>query len=161
MTETWTLPGQIARLAAERPDCRALVEMDPDGGWVSTSWAEYWQAVRDLAKGLISLGLQSGDGVALVGKNRRDRVISQMGISAAAGFPAPIYVTNTIDQVAYIVNHCRARIAICDNQEQLDKYFSALDRGLIELEHIITMDALDSDHALVTTLADVIVRGSS
>ena len=160
MTETWTLPGQIARLAVERPDRRALVETGPDGGWVSTSWSEYWQAVRDLAKGLISLGVQSGDGVALVGNNRRDWVISQMGISAATAVPAPIYVTNTVDQVAYIVNHCRARIAICDNQEQLHKYLTALDRGLIELEHIITMDAIDSEHAMVTSLADVIVRGS-
>jgi len=161
MTETWTLPRQIARLAVERPDRKALVEMGPDGGWVSTSWSEYWQVVRDLAKGLISLGVQSGDGVALVGNNRRDWVISQMGISAAAGVPAPIYVTNTVDQVAYIVNHCRARIAICDNQEQLQKYLTVLESGLIELEHIITMDALDSEHAMVTSLADVIVRGRS
>jgi long-subunit acyl-CoA synthetase (AMP-forming) len=160
MNETWTLPGQIARLARERPDRKALVEMGPDGGWVSTSWGEYWQAVRDLAKGLISLGMQSGDGVALVGNNRRDWVISQMGISAAAGVPAPIYVTNAVDQVAYIVNHCRAKIVICDNQEQLNKYLSALDRGLIEIEHIITMDALESEHAMVTSLADIITRGS-
>ena len=161
MNETWTLPGQIARLALERPDRKALVEMGPDGGWVSTSWGEYWQTVRDLAKGLISLGMQSGDGVALVGNNRRDWVISQMGISAATGVPAPIYVTNTVDQVVYIVNHCRAKIVICDNQEQLHKYLSALDRGLIELEHIITMDALDNEHAMVTSLADIIVRGSA
>jgi long-subunit acyl-CoA synthetase (AMP-forming) len=160
MTETWTLPGQIARLAVERPDRKALLEMGPDGGWVSTSWSEYWQAVRNLAKGLISLGVQSGDSVALVGNNRRDWVISQMGISAATGVPAPIYVTNTIDQVAYIVNHCRAKIAICDNQEQLHKFLTALDRGLIELEHIITMDALDSEQTMVTPLADVIIRGS-
>jgi len=161
MNKTWTLPGQIARLARERPDRKALIEMGPDGDWVSTSWGEYWQTVRDLAKGLISLGMQSGDGVALVGNNRRDWVISQMGISAATGVPAPIYVTNTVDQVVYIVNHCRAKIVICDNQEQLNKYLSALDRGLIEIEHIITMDALDSEHAMVTSLADIIVRGSS
>jgi len=161
MTETWTLPKQVARLALERSDRKALVEMGPDGDWVSTSWGEYWQAVRDLAKGLISLGMQSGESVTLIGNNRRDWVISQMGISAATGVPAPIYVTNTVDQMAYIVNHCRARIAICDNQEQLHKYLTALDRGLIELEHIITMDALDSEHAMVTSLADIIVRGSA
>jgi len=161
MNETWTLPGQIARLAVERPDRKALVEMGPDGRWVSTSWGEYWRAVHDLAKGLILLGMQSGDGVALVGNNRRDWVISQMGISAASGVPAPIYVTNTVDQMAYIVNHCRARVAICDNQEQLHKYLTALDSGLIELEHIITMDELDCQHPMVTSLAEVIVRGRS
>jgi long-chain acyl-CoA synthetase len=160
MTETLTLPGQIARLAVERSDRKALVEMGTDGDWISTSWGEYWQAVCDLAKGLISFGLQSGEGVALVGNNRCDWVISQMGISAATGVPAPIYVTNTVDQMAYIVNHCRARIAICDNQEQLHKYLTALDHGLIKLEHIITMDELDCEHPMVTSLADVILRGS-
>ncbi len=161
MTETWTLPGRIARLAIERPDRKALVEMGPDGDWVSTTWGEYWQALRHLAKGLISLGVQPGDGVALIGKNRRDWVISQMGISAAAAVPAPIYVTNTVEQVAYIVKHCRAKVAICDNQEQLHKYLTALDRGLIELDQIITMDAVDSERAMVTSLADVIARGGS
>ena len=87
-------------------------------------------------------------------------MISQMGISAATGVPAPIYATNTVEQVAYIVNHCRARIAICDNQEQLHKYLTALDRGLIELDHIITMDEISSKHALVTSLADLIVSGN-
>ncbi len=160
MTETWTLPGRLARLAAERPNRKALMEMGPDGEWLSTTWGEYGQAVRSLAKGLISLGVQPGDGVALIGNNRRDWVISQMGISAAAAVPAPIYATNTIDQVAYIVQHCRAKVAICDSQAQLDKYLAALDRGLIDIDHIITMDAIDSGRAMVTSLADVIARGS-
>ena len=161
MTEPMTLPGLVARLAAERPDRKALVEMGPDGAWVSTTWAEYWQTVRDLAKGLISLGVQPGDGVSLIGNNRRDWVISQMGISAATAVPAPIYVTNTVDQVGYIVKHCRAKVAICDRQEQLDKYLAALDRGLIELEHIVTMDPIDSERDIVISLADVITRGSA
>jgi len=161
MTETSTLPGFIAQQASERPDRKALVEVDAGGGWVSTTWGEYWHAVRNLAKGLIALGVQPGDGVALIGNNRRDWVISQMGISAAAAIPAPIYVTNTVEQVAYIVNHCRAKVAICDSQAQLDKYLTALDRGLIELEHIITMDTVPSDRELVTSLADVIAAGAS
>ncbi|RLB38301.1 MAG: hypothetical protein DRH30_11735, partial [Deltaproteobacteria bacterium] len=161
MAETWTLPGRLARWASERPDRKALIEMGPDGEWVSTTWGEYGQAVRHLAKGLISLGVQSGDGVALIGNNRRDWVISQMGISAAAAVPAPIYATNTVDQVAYIVQHCRAKVAICDNEAQLAKYLAALDRGLIEIDHIITMDPIDSERAMVTSLADVIARGSA
>ena len=161
MTETWTLPGQIAQLAAERPDHKALAEIGPDGEWVSTTWGEYWLAVRNLAKGLIALGVQPGDGVALIANNRRDWVISQMGISAAAAVPAPIYVTNTLEQVAYIVKHCRAKVAICDNQARLDKYLAGIDRGLIELEHIITMDPIESELGIVTSLADVIARGSS
>ena len=121
MSEPVTLPGFIAQHAAHRPERTALVEVAPGGGWVSTSWGDYWGAVRGLAAGLIGLGVQAGDGVALIGNNRRDWVVSQMGISAAAAIPAPIYATNTVEQLAYIVNHCRAKVAICDNQAQLDK----------------------------------------
>jgi long-chain acyl-CoA synthetase len=160
MAETSTLPRQIEKFAAERPDRKALVEMGPNGEWVSTTWSGYWDSVRNLAKALIALGVQPGDGVALIGNNRRDWVICQMGISAAAAVPAPIYVTNTIEQVAYIVKHCRAKVAICDGQEQLDKYLAALDRGLIDVEHIITMDPVESDRGMVMSLADAISRGS-
>ena len=158
MTEPLTLPGFIERTATEHPNRSALAEMTPEGSWVSTTWGEYWHAVRNLAKGLIALGVQPGDGVALIGNNRRDWVISQMGISAAAAVPAPIYVTNTVEQVAYIVKHCRAKVAICDSEDQLQKYLAAMDRGLIELDHIITMDAVESERAIVTSLADVIAR---
>ncbi len=161
MSEPITLPGFIALQAQKRPDRKALVELASSGGWVSTTWGEYWLTVRDLARGLIELGVQPGDGVALIGNNRRDWVISQMGISAAAAVPAPIYVTNTIDQVAYIVNHCRAKIAICDSQTQLDRYLEAFDRGLIHLEHIITMDPIESDQEMVISLAQVIAKGAS
>jgi len=161
MTDPSTLPGHIARAAARWPDRKALVEIGPSGGWASTTWGEYWQAVRNLAKGLISLGVQPGESVALVGNNRRDWVISQMGVSAAAAVPAPIYVTNTVEQTAYIVKHSRAKVAICDGREQLEKLLTALDRGSIDLEHIITMDAIESDRAIVTSLADLVARGAS
>ncbi len=159
MGRTWTLPGQIAQWAEEKPDRKALVERASDGKWLATTWSEYWEQVRSLAKGLIALGLKPGDGVALVGNNRRDWLISQFGITAASGLPAPIYTTNTIDQVAYIVKNCGARIAICDNQEQLDKYLTAIDRGLVTLDHIVTMDAIQSDRSFVVSLADVIANG--
>lgn len=154
-----TLPEQIARLAHERPQAKALLEMGPDGNWVSTSWSKYWQAVRDLAKGLIVLGTNGGDAIAFIGNNRPDWVITQMGISAAGGVPAPLYATNTVDQVAYIVNHCGAGILVCDNQEQLQKFLTATERGLISPRHIITMATLPTDQENVTSLADVMKLG--
>jgi long-subunit acyl-CoA synthetase (AMP-forming) len=59
MAEPQTMAGYIAKWAEEKPNAKALVEMAPDGAWHSTTWAEYWQAVRDTAKGLIQLGLQT------------------------------------------------------------------------------------------------------
>jgi long-subunit acyl-CoA synthetase (AMP-forming) len=161
MPDTWTLHGQIQHWATERGNTKALIEMAADGTWQSTTWAEYWQIVRDTAKGLIALGLQPGDGVALVGDNRREWVYAQHGIGAAGGVPAPIYTTNTIEQVAYIVKNSGAKIAICDNQEQLDKYLEGVERGLIKVDHIVTMDAIRSDHDKVISLSDLQKRGQA
>jgi len=156
---TWTLPRQIEQWAAERPQRKALIEKGADGNWNATTWAEYWQAVRDLAKGLIELGLAPGQSALLVGANRRDWVISQFGVSAASGVPAPIYATNTVDQVAHIANNCEAPIAICDDETQVAKFLGARSRGLIKLDHVITMDAIGSDSDIVISLSDVIARG--
>jgi len=156
-----TLPQQISYLAGERPDRLALLEMGPDGNWVSLTWGAYWSAMRNVAKGLMALGMKPGDAVVIIGNNRPDWVICQMGISAAGGVPAPIYVTNTIEQVAYITNHCGAKIAICDNREQLQKFVTALDSGQVSLEHIITMDTIDSQCEIVSPLAELKKLGST
>ena len=41
MGRTWTLPGQIAHWANEKPNRKAILEMDADGNWHSTTWSEY------------------------------------------------------------------------------------------------------------------------
>lgn len=62
---------------------------------------------------------------------------------AAQGVPAPIYTTLLPAQLAYIVDHCRARIAVCDTQEQLDKIVEAQAEGLVpRLEIVVAMDDL-------------------
>lgn len=159
MTETRTMVQQIARWAKEKPDAPALHEMRGDGSWDVTTWADYWRTVRSVAKGFISLGLQPGEAVAIVGDNRREWVFCQHGITAGRGVPAPIYTTNTPEQTAYIVNDCKARIAVCDKQEQLDKYLTCLEKGLMGVEHVVTMDDIACDDPRVLSLAKLIERG--
>jgi len=159
MTETRTMVQQIARWATEKPDQAALHERVGEGQWETTTWAEYWETVRNVAKGLMSLGLAPGQAVAIVGDNRREWVFCQHGITAAQGVPAPIYTTNTPPQTAYIVNNCEAKIAVCDKQEQLDKYLECLEKGLMEVDHIVTMDDIASDDARVLSFSQLVERG--
>ncbi len=152
MAKPHTLVHQIEDWAKQKPETNAIFE-ESDGGWKSLTWQEYWTAIRETAKGLISLGHEVGDCVAIVGDNRMDWVICQFGIMAARGIPAPIYSTNTDEQVAYIVSHSQANIAICDKALQWEKYRRNLESAAIELSHIVTMDDLGTGDERLMTLA--------
>jgi long-chain acyl-CoA synthetase len=153
-----SLVHRIADWAKKRPDRPAIWGKDAAGEWRSRTWREYWQDVRDFAKGLITLGLQPGDCVALVGNNRPEWVIAEFGIMAARGVPAPIYTTNTTSQVSFILAHSQAQLAVCDDAEQLAKYRDCLGDEGVRVEKIITMDALGDDEQ-VLSFASLLERG--
>jgi long-subunit acyl-CoA synthetase (AMP-forming) len=69
MTVKNTLVHRIEDWAQKRADRPALYDK-MSGSWKSHTWAEYWTAVRETAKGLIDLGVKPGDCVAIVGANR-------------------------------------------------------------------------------------------
>ncbi|MCO4764289.1 MAG: long-chain fatty acid--CoA ligase [Myxococcales bacterium] len=136
METTQTLVHQIAHWATHEPDRTAL--RGSDGA--TFTWAQYWQAIRRTAKGFIALGLEPGQCVAIIGNNRPEWVITQFGIMAAGGIPAPIYATNTTEQVAYIVRHSKSKIVTCDGAAQLARYNSAAEQGLIDIDHKVVWD---------------------
>ncbi|MBP7680528.1 MAG: long-chain fatty acid--CoA ligase [Deltaproteobacteria bacterium] len=143
MTSPSTLVDRLAHWAATTPDAPALNEKRA-GRWQALSWSQYFQRVRALGAALVELGHQPGECVAIVGANRPEWVQCQFAIQAAQGIPAPIYVTNTAAQAAYIVQHSRARILIADGAAQVDKLLAAEAEGAFPaLEHIITFDLLD------------------
>lgn len=151
MTLDGTMLAKIEHWANTKGRANALHDLNADGTWRSTTWSEFWTSARRVGKGLMKLGLEPGGCVALVGKNRPDWLISQHGINAAQGIPAPLYATLLPDQMAYIIDNAQAKIAICDEQDQLDKYLAvANDESTIE--HIITMDDLGSTDSRVMTL---------
>lgn len=136
----------VHRLAdwAERTPTQPAIHERAGVAWRTLTWAEYWTAVRETAKGLIALGHEVGDCVALVGNSRVDWVICQFGIMAARGIPAPIYTNNTVAQASYIVNHAKAKIAIADDAERLANYRGGKEQGLHEAAQYVVMDETEA-----------------
>ncbi|MCK6505376.1 long-chain fatty acid--CoA ligase [Myxococcota bacterium] len=160
MSRTDTLVHRLADLAARRGDQVALREPAPGGGFTERTWRDYRDHSREIAAGLLALGHEPGECVALVGDNRIDWVLCELGIMSVRGIPAPIYTTLLHEQAAWIVDHAQARIAICDGRAQLDKLRTAWDQGLLpRLERIVTMDALEVDDPRVSSLAALRAAG--
>jgi len=160
MTLQGTMLSRIEGWADSSAAETAIHDRNSDGTWASSTWAQYWTSVRRVGKGLMALGLQPGDCVAIVGANRRDWVICQHGINAAQGIPAPLYTTLLPEQMAYIVRNAEAKIVICDDQTQLDKCISIADSEST-IEHIVTMDDLGSNDSRVITLVGLMEKGDS
>jgi len=160
MTETHSLVHQIAHWAQHTPNAPAQHDLSSQERRTFT-WAEYWDRVRRVAAGLIKLGHQPGECVALVGANCPEWVHAEFGIQAARGIVAPIYVTNTVEQHGYVVKHSRAKVAFCDGTELLEKYLEGERRGCFEpLEHLITFDAVEHDDPRVQSLHSLLTLGS-
>ena len=160
MTLQGSMLSRIEGWAKSHAGDPALHDRNADGTWATSTWAEYWESVRRVGKGLMSLGLQPEDCVAIVGANRRDWVICQHGINAAQGIPAPLYTTLLTEQMAYIIGNAQSKIVICDDETQLNKYLS-IAGGDSTIEHIVTMDDLGSTDPRVVTLAALMEKGDS
>jgi long-chain acyl-CoA synthetase len=98
----------IARQRAERP----FLWAKRDGKYHSLGWAEVADQIDRLARGLVALGVEPGDRVALVSENRPEWVIADLAIMSAGGVTVPAYVTNTIDDHRHILGNSGAHIAI-------------------------------------------------
>jgi len=133
-----TLP-HIFFQQARRLGSRVALRRKEFGIWRRITWTEYADQVRAVAYALLSLGLEKGERVAVIGENRPEWLYSDLAIQATGGTTTGIYATSSPEQVHYILEHSEARIVIVEGEEQLDKILEV--RGALpRLTHIVVMD---------------------
>jgi len=108
------------------------------GIWNRISWTQYGQSVREVASGLLALGLEPGDRVAILGDNRPEWLICHLAAMAAGGCTCGIYPTSAPEQVAYVVGHSEARVLFVENEEQVDKVLQII--GGLEVAQVVVWD---------------------
>ena len=91
------------------------------GIWQSVSWAEYLDHVKYFCLGLVSMGFERGDTVAIIGDNRPEWVYAELAAQSAGGKSIGIYQDSIVKEVAYIITHSDAKFLIVEDQEQVDK----------------------------------------
>ena len=92
-----------------------------NGGWASVTWQQVGDRVTLIAAGLIALGVNPEDRVALASGTRYEWVVVDFGILAAGAATTTVYPTTNAEDVAYIVANSGSRIVIAEDQQQLDK----------------------------------------
>ena len=92
-----------------------------EGQWRTLTWRQVGDLVREVALGLLVLGRQKGDAVALLSSSRAEWVQADFAILSAGCVTIPVYPSYTAEQLAYIVNDSGARTLIVEDPLQLAK----------------------------------------
>ncbi len=130
-----TLPKVLlenARVFAKRP----AIRLKDLGIWQTWTWEQALDQVRAFAVGLSILGLRRGDTVAIVGDNRPRLYWSMMAAQSLGAIPVPMYQDAVAQEIAYVLAHSEARVAVAQNQEQADKLLSIAAEAPL-LHHIL------------------------
>ena len=130
-----TCPKQILRHAAERGERPAFREKDL-GIWQTWTWRETVEEIRAFACGLAALGVESGDRIAIIGSNRPQLYWAFDAIQAIGAVPVPLYADSVADEMKYVLDHAEIQMAICEDQEQIDKVLSVYEQ-LPKLDDLI------------------------
>ena len=107
---------------AKRDPEGAMIEYKGDDGtWQPYSAQVFRDMVIDLAKGLIGLGVNKGDSVAIVSHTRWEWTALDMAIMSIGALTVPVYETNSASQVSWIFNDSKVTLAIAEDDGQRDK----------------------------------------
>ena len=156
MPDRDTFPRLLAAQAGRLGDKVALREKRY-GIWQEVTWTGYAAQVRATCLGLVALGLERGDKVAVICGNRPAWLYAELGVQAVGAVPLGIFVDALPENTQRILEHSEARFVIVEDQEQADKVLG-LRAALPRLARIVVDDmrGLEADHdSMIVSLEEV------
>ncbi len=152
-----TVAQMVLDRVAATPDAEAYRYPVGDR-WESATWQETGERVRRLAAGLIALGIEPEQRVAIAAPTCYEWVLADLAVMCAGAATTTIYPTTTSDEVAYIIGDSRSRLVFAADEEQVKK-IQEHRQDLPELETIVTFDGRSDATEDLLTLADLENRG--
>lgn len=176
MSDTLTLienrPPSVAALFLERvaatPDAEAYRYPVPSSShtgpddWKSLSWAQAAERVHAIAAGLIELGVQPEQRVALASATRVEWILADLGIMCAGAATTTVYPSTNADESAFILSDSESRILVAEDAAQLAKAREKR-AELPDLTHVVVIDPAGADLSedWTLSLAELEERGAA
>jgi long-chain acyl-CoA synthetase len=133
-----TITAAFGRTVQARPDAVALRSRDGDGRRAWT-WAQYADGAARVAAALAALGVGRGDRVALMLRNRPEFHLADIGALLLGATPFSIYNSSAPEQIAYLLGHSEAKVAIVEDAEFLGR----LERARAQLPGLAHVTAVE------------------
>jgi long-chain acyl-CoA synthetase len=128
---------------AERFGDQPALSWKTDGVWTTLTWRQYREAVKRATMGLRALGVGPGDFVAIMARNRHEHLIADYAAIHAGATPVSMYNTLAPEQIAYIADHCGAKIAIVEDLGFFERW-EKVRADLPALERVILLEGAEA-----------------
>ena len=151
--ELRTIPDFMDRNARDFGTAPAFREKQ-FGIWQEWTWRDAKTEIEEMALGLIGLGVEIGEHVAVIGRNRPQLYMSMVAVQCTGGIPVPLYQDAVGEEIAYVLGHCAAKFVIAGDQEQVDKVEEVRER-IEGLRHIVYLDGRGLrkyDHSVMSSM---------
>src|SRR5918998_6737572 len=130
--------ADIVKLAAERAPERTALKHKVGDEWRDISYGDLGEAVKEIALGLVDLGIEKGDRVSILSHTRPEWTFANFGILASGAASVSIYQTNSPEECHYVLEHSESRAVFVEDAEQLAKV-RQVEGDLPQLELVIVM----------------------
>ena len=134
-----TFPKLLLHNAGQFPGEVTMREKE-FGIWNEFTWADYRDRVKEIALGLIELGVRRGEVVGFIGKNRPEMVWSELAIHSVGCMSLGIYHDAMPQEVTYLVDYAEVRVVLAEDEEQVDKLLEVAENSKC-IEKIVYFDA--------------------
>ncbi|MFB9906020.1 AMP-dependent synthetase/ligase [Allokutzneria oryzae] len=152
-----SIPALLRARVRQTPEREALRFRD-GAGWSSLTWAEVGTRVRELALGLISLGVGAGRTAAILSGTRVEWLLADLGVLATGAATTTIYPSSTADECAFVLADSASTVVFAEDEGQVAKLRSVREK-ITDVTKVVVIDGSASDDDWVLTLDDVAVLG--
>ena len=154
-TGSLTIADLLPRAAEKHGDGAAVMSKDEGGNWITKSFNDVRDSVRSLSLGLIDMGIEKGDKVAILANTRYEWTLFDFAALSAGATVVPIYQTNSPEECEYVLENSDARVVVVEDDEQMEKIRAVRER-LPKLEQVIRMTGSGED---AVSMEEVAGRG--
>jgi long-chain acyl-CoA synthetase len=128
---------------------KAALSIKSQGLRSDLTYAELAEIVGEVGLGLMKLGLQRGDHVAILCDTRPEWTYAQLAVTSAGGVVVPVYPSSSATECQWVLENSEAKMLICENASQLAKITAVRD-GLPGLERLIVIDPVPERSDAIT-----------
>ncbi|MBW1680540.1 MAG: AMP-binding protein [Deltaproteobacteria bacterium] len=161
ITKDLTIPKLFVRQCKKFGKNKVAMREKEFGIWRPYTWQDYYDNVKYLSLGMVSLGLKRGDKVAMIGDNRPEGLWAEMAALCAGGIGVWLFQDCMMDEVKYIIDHSDTKIFVGETQEEVDKALAIKDQ-CPKLEWVLWDDPKgmrNYDQDFLLSLKEVQARG--
>ncbi len=124
ITRELTIPKLFLQSAKKYWDKKVAMREKEFGIWNPITWKEYYENVKRIGLGMVSLGLERGDKVAMIGDNRPEALWAEMAAMCIGAVGIWLFQDSLIEEVKHILNHSDTKLIVGEGQEEVDKFLS-------------------------------------